>query len=120
MTREDRETRPLVMKAFRRLRKAGYVAKANFMCCGTCASSACFEEAEETKKAGVVWWHKQDDTSYRETGELWIGFGSVDDVSESTNSDAVGQDVVKALVDAGLKVEWNGSSKQRIRVTGRA
>ena len=114
-------TRPLVLKVFRQLRKLGFVAKANFSCCGTCASSETFEEAEETGKDAVAWWHHQDEDSYRRSGTLYIGFGHVDDHDDSTGEfgDQVGRTIAKLLVDAGLKVEWGGSSHQRIMVVGK-
>lgn len=113
-------TRPLVLKVFRQLRKLGFVAKPNFMCCGSCASSMTFEEAEETGKVAVAWWHSQDEESYREGGELYIGFGHVDDNDDDTTElgNQVGRTITKLLIDAGLKVTWTGSSDTRICVVG--
>jgi len=115
------ETRPLVMKAFRVLRKLGFVAKPNFSCCGTCASHEAFAIAKESGKTVVAWWHHQDEDHYRKRGTLYIGFGHVKDVDDSTTElgDQVGRLVAKALVDVGLKVEWGGDSGQRIMVVGK-
>ena len=115
------ETRPLVLKAFRRLRRLGFVAKPNFLCCGTCASYRAFEIAKETGKTSVVWWHRQDEKNYRECGQLFLGFGHMDDVDDSTDGlgNQVGLVIAKALADVGLKIEWNGNSQRRICVFGK-
>jgi hypothetical protein len=89
-------------KAFRELRKLGYTAKQNFMCCQNCAWHALSDE--EAKKA--VFYHRQDSDS-------WGSYGKLDDdlyLAWSGNA----AEIVAVLRKHGLLVAHDGSANQRI------
>ena len=89
-----------VRKAFSALRKAGYFAKMNFMCCQSCGWAAVPSEKAEK----VVFFHAQDNEQ-RKAGKnfllAWAG---------------AGKEIVSILKAAGLKVHWNGSLSERILI----
>ena len=89
-----------VRKAFSALRKAGYFAKMNFMCCQSCGWAAV--PSEKAEKA--VFFHAQDNAR-RKTGKSFCLSWSGD-----------GKEIVSILKAAGLKIQWQGSSHQRILV----
>lgn len=62
---DERSDRQRLADAFKVLRKAGWAARMNFQCCGSCASAAL--HAEDQKK-GVerphIFWNRQGDDSF--------------------------------------------------------
>lgn len=123
---DKEKTYALVLKAFAQLRKEGYLAEANYLCCQTCAGYALTEKAVKLKKKaigmdiqGCVFWHGQDEENFWEEGVLFLAFGQL-------NSDqhgkiglptiTVGKHVVKVLKQHGLKVAWDGKLRTRIKV----
>lgn len=105
---DARAVRAGITKAFRILRKRGYVALQNFMCCQSCARS---EIANRFDKKGtpeedrkLVFYHQQDAVALRETGTVFLAW--------SGN----GWEIAYALRDAGLQVEWDGDPEKRILV----
>ena len=86
--------------AFKALRKAGYFARQNFMCCQSCGWAA----VPEHKAEKVVFYHNQD-AAYMKKGKdfclAWTGDG---------------HEICKILTENGIEVEWNGSEAQRITV----
>jgi hypothetical protein len=125
-----RETRESVMAVMAEMRKLGYVARANFMCCGGCAGSAISKDTAKNvlagkKKlpAGGVFWHRQDEESFREHGELNIRYGRIecwDDekcIWKSELPDSyIGHLLERKLKEKGLKVEWSGDVDETITV----
>jgi len=113
----DNETRSKVVTAFRKLRSKGFIARANYLCCQTCAGHAIGEELDKQialgkKMNGYVFWHRQDEDSYWRTGVLFLAYGGAGE----TSTEKAGRTVVETLEACGLKVEWNGDIGQRIRV----
>ena len=113
------ETRRRVLIAFKQLRKENnLIARANYMCCTSCAGYQISEdlEAYELKgkpKAGHVFWNRQSEQSFQSTGEVYLQFsGTNDDTVE------VGRIIAKTLRDNGIVVEWNETPTQCIRVIG--
>lgn len=101
-----RDLRKKVSKAFRSLRRQNITAKANFMCCSGCATSA----MELKGKKGGVYWHRQADASLKEYGTLYIGFCTDD----GEGAKEVGAALRDALVAAGVDVSWNGSGDKKV------
>ena len=65
-------------QAFRELRKLGYFARQNFMCCQNCAWAAV--PLDVTK---VVFYHKQDADQLNDTGECFLAWsGDRDEIAE--------------------------------------
>ena len=86
-------------EVFAELRKLGYFARTNFMCCAGCGWAAIDGDKEK-----VVFYNKQDNEC-KEIGRSfylsWIG-----DAAE----------IIGALSRAGFPVMWDGNSGRRIRV----
>lgn len=111
----------LIGSVFPALRKQKLYARANFMCCGSCAAYGLGQDMEAAAlkgkaKDGAVYWHNQDDESLRQRGYVYLGFGAYE--KGSLSGAAVGKLVADACTAAGLTVEWNGSEDERIHVVG--
>lgn len=110
-----REARQRVLEAFRQLRRKGIVARANYLCCTSCASYALHETAKQRPKAiGYAYWHQQNEEEMWRSGELYIGFAAVDD--EDPAHMEIGQRVVAELKKQGLEVEWPEDPDIKIKV----
>jgi len=93
---------------FKELRKIGYVARQNFSCCTSCAS---YELGDYFSKKGIpegkgrkaVYYHHQNtqdiDKGFIHLG--WSGDGTV---------------ITTLAKKVGLKVDWNGSKDNKIKV----
>ena len=91
--------RDKISAAFRELRKDGYLARMNFMCCSTCGWAA-LEEASNK----VVFFHNQDNDRLKETGKTFLSW--------SGN----GKKLVKVLKKHKLKPIWDGENTTRISI----
>ncbi len=114
--------RNTVGKAFAVLRKQDFIARVNFSCCTGCASYELSEMARSRKKDRAVFWHRQDDESFREGYPLHIRYfylapegNESDTTAEET---AVGEQVVAALKEQHLQIKWDGDPHYTIQVTG--
>ena len=87
--------------AFRNLRKAGYLAKRNFWCCGSCGVSA-IERNYPKYQNRYVFASKQSESDLRNRGVLRVDWAGL------------GVEIVRLIEEAGLVVEWSGNSEQRI------
>jgi hypothetical protein len=88
-------------KAFKALRKEGYFARQNFMCCQGCGWSAVPEGREEK----VVFYHSQDASQMRKGEDFclaWTGDGN---------------EICRILNENGVETKWDGSKSTRIIVT---
>ena len=86
--------------AFKALRKAGYFAKQNFLCCQSCGWAAMTDE--QSNKA--VFYHRQDADDLKENGTCHLAW------------DGDGNEIVKILNDNGVKTEWSGEKNKRIKI----
>lgn len=86
--------------AFKDLRKAGYFARQNFLCCQSCGWAAMTEE--QSNKA--VFYHGQDNDDLKETGTCYLVWSGD------------GKEIVAILKKHGVKVEWEGSEDKRIKI----
>lgn len=86
--------------AFKALRKAGYFARQNFLCCQNCGWSAVPDGQDEK----VVFYHKQDADDLKESGTCHLAWSGD------------GKEIVKILNDNGVKTEWEGSENKRIKI----
>jgi hypothetical protein len=87
-------------KAFKALRKLGYVAKQNFLCCQNCAWSALTDEQAEK----AVFYHAQDFSDLKRSRSCCLAWSG--DANE----------IIKVLNDNGVHTEWNGSENTRIKI----
>ena len=122
MTKE--ETRVKVLNVFKELRKEGFLARANFLCCQNCAGYDLAHQAEKKfsqnkEVKGCVYWHKHDEKNYRENGRLFLAYGNLDTqygkIGLSSNKE-VGEIIVKKLEMYGVEFEWDGDPLNRILV----
>jgi hypothetical protein len=110
--------------AFRAMRKAGLLARQNFLCCGNCGGYAMATKAVELKKAGktvngCAFYHAQANESKNEGRDFYITYGELDTTEFGTiglPTVEVGKIVASCLADAGVKHEWNGDPNQNIKV----
>jgi len=97
----------IIRKAFAKLRTKGWVARMNFMCCGSCGC------AELENKYGLkdgdkfVFYHGQGNDNLKANGRVNLIWGAtVED----------GGDLVDILDEFGLLPVWNGSTNRTIRI----
>ena len=116
-------------RAFAALEAAGLIARQDFACCTTCATSEIWDEVSEPSAwRGNVWFHQQDTERAVEGDGLYLGYGARDERSRwrrlrgagasdaSDDTAAIGREVAQALRDAGLAVTWDGHVDRRILV----
>lgn len=130
--------------AFALLRREGYVARQNFLCCRSCAGTRiaydlrAYSPEKRAACKGAVFYTRQDaeqlapahrfwrDSSTRPEFSLHISFGQID-FAASQDDDvftvgmdtaAVGRALVAALHRVGLRTSWNGSEDVRVEVVG--
>jgi hypothetical protein len=96
-----------ITKAFKELRKKGWVARMNFTCCGSCGC------AELESKYGLkdddkfVFFHQQGFDHLKEYGKVHLVWGgTVED----------GGELVDILDKFGLFPVWNGSVDRTVRI----
>jgi hypothetical protein len=121
---EKNAVRKKVIQVFAEMRKQGFIARANFRDCNTCAGYAIACDAEKMKEKGkeikgIMFWHNQAEASFRQDGCLFIGYGNVKIEKFGTlglPTNEVGNILVEALKKAGVIVEWDGSPDSKILV----
>jgi len=89
-----------INKAFVALRKKGYFARQNFLCCNSCGWHAIPDD--QAKKA--VFYHAQSADDLKKEGKCWLSW--------SGN----GVEIVKVFQNAGVTANWNGDSDQKIQI----
>lgn len=126
---------------FGQLRKLGYLARMNFLCCAGCASYDLATRAAALKDKGktvngVVFWHRQDEDRYQESGRLFLRYGKAStqehgDIGKPTVE--VGHEVVNLINKAAAEyaainarasgreeslvtVQWDGNESSCIEV----
>tara|TARA_R110000868_G_C10726827_1_gene751257 strand:+ start:261 stop:560 length:300 start_codon:yes stop_codon:yes gene_type:complete len=87
-------------KAFADLRKVGYFAKQNFLCCQSCGWAAIPEE----NKDKAVFYHAQDNDDKKEGKDFYIVW--------SGN----GAEICQIFNRNGVNTNWNGSIDTRIMI----
>ncbi len=114
--------RDAVGKAFASLRKQGFIARVNFSCCTGFASYELSEMARTRRKDRAVFWHRQDDESFREGYPLHIRYFYLapegNDSDTASEEKSVGEQVVAALKEQHLQIEWDGNPQYTIQVIG--
>ncbi len=107
--------RPKVNRAFRALRKGNLICRMSFSCCMGCACAELDPMVKARKARGAVYFHKQDDSSFRKGHDLYIRYASAgkDDLK---GWKAIGDEVKAALEAEGLVVEWDSDVNMAICV----
>ncbi|MFH8515865.1 DUF6891 domain-containing protein [Streptomyces gelaticus] len=109
VTDADRLTR-----AFTRLEQGGITAREHFTCCRSCGLSE-IRGAGQKDARGFVFFSSQGTEAAASGHGLALYYGGFDEAADETA--AVGREVVEALGDAGLTVEWHGSPDEAIELT---
>ncbi|WP_336318317.1 DUF6891 domain-containing protein [Streptomyces lavendofoliae] len=104
-----------VALAFAALEARGVVAREHFTCCRTCGTSEMGAEGDGGSR-GFVFFHTQCTEGAAAGRGLPLLYGGFDGRAETTA--AVGREVVAALGERGLAVDWDGSPERAIVVTG--
>jgi hypothetical protein len=119
------EKRKKLIQAFKALRKQGFIARADYLCCSSCAGYAIAEKVSKMTKEkvakvkGCVFWHHQDEQNFWSNGHLYLAYGELNSTTHGKvglPTKEEGMIVVKELENQGLKVEWDGDSNSRIKV----
>ena len=87
-------------KAFAELRKKGYFAKQNFMCCQSCA----WAELSEKEAEKVVFYHNQDYRDLKRGDDLYLAWAGN------------GNYIAETLIKFGMHIDWDGTPNTRIVV----
>jgi hypothetical protein len=122
--------------AFGELNANGIVARADFSCCGSCASAEIGDELDDTRHwIGYVYFHSQDTDHLVDSGTTYIGYGAFEPenfdedawnrLSEQEQNDIYFRDVARMLDDVvfpivrrhGIEPEWNRSLGTRVLLT---
>lgn len=117
------EFKDKVLSAFKAVRKYGIYARANFMCCRSCASYDLFTKAKDKEDIlGAVYYCKQAEEHLNEKkpgkGDLYISFGVSEGGELKSLKDAyIGKLLVMCLQDVGLHPDWNGDENDAIYVS---
>ena len=89
-------------KAFRELRKAGYVAKQNF---GLSLSDAIFQIDDIDNIDKLVFYQQQDNDDLNEFGECYLAwFGDANEI-------------INILNNNNIVTEWDGKNHSRIKIS---
>ncbi|MEE1767304.1 hypothetical protein PUR34_03710 [Streptomyces sp. JV185] len=110
VTDADRLTR-----AFARLEQGGITAREHFACCRSCGLAEIRGAGQEDAR-GFVFFHTQGTASAAAGHGLTLYYGGFGEAADETAF--VGREVVEALGDAGLTVEWDGAPDRAIELTG--
>ncbi len=117
------EFKAKILKAFALIRKFKVQARANFMCCRSCASAALYNKALSNPAIiGAVYYCTQSEQYLKDDkpgeGSLYISFGVSDSGEERGLTTAyIGKLLIVCLQDAGLHPEWDGSENNAILVS---
>lgn len=113
-------------EAFKRMRKAGLLARQRFECCGSCAGYAMAERATELvdkgkrdRIMGSVFYHRQDAADLDDRGFVYLAYGPLETAKHGTvgkPTEEVGKMVTRILAEVGLAFEWDGNPNTRILV----
>lgn len=97
------DTSKKVSQAFRKLRRDGYFARMNFLCCSSCGWNA----IPDDKVNQAVFYNCQSADSLKETGEVYLQWSGD------------GEHIAKRLKETGLQVIWDGNEKSAILASSR-
>ena len=118
----------VIKPAFAKLRKRGYIARMNYLCCGTCLSYGLSEIAEKKGKKGYLGWHRQDTEKADRLGYIHIGYGV--DKNQWIDEETLAKDIARELMTQAYKwnadvgnrevwVDWDWSTDTRIKLAWR-
>jgi len=94
---------------FKALRKKGYIARQNYLCCGSCGA---YELGELFSKKGIpegderkaVTYCRQSGAHFKECANVYLNWGGN------------GNEIVQTAHELGIVCDWDGSHASRIRL----
>lgn len=103
------EAKQKVNELFKALRKKGYIAKQNYLCCGSCGayelgqyfSAKGIPEGDQRK---AVTYCRQSGQHFKETANVYLNWGGD------------GHEIVATAVGLGIPFIWDGTKEQRIKL----
>lgn len=104
------EGRALLAAAFRQLRKDGWWARMNHLCCQTCLT---FDTDDEKPYIGF---HSQDNDRIPESGYTFLTHGPPTCEHDTLADGVWSKRAVEVIESMGLTVEWDGTMATRIKV----
>ena len=125
VTPPPRTVKERIRDAFKQIRKQGGIARMNYTCCQSCAWAEIESDYPDANDdSTIVFYHRQDAEALTKYGNLerdwtWKGDERVYYtrklyLAHQGNSDFI----ARVLRDNGLTLEWDGTSRQRIAITG--
>jgi hypothetical protein len=102
-----------VNQLFKLARKALFVARQDFLCCGNCAIHQLASEKMEGTR--YVFYHHQAAEGMREFGGVYLDYGMLGGSDETTR--LVGAEIHILATRAGLLVEWDGNPWHKVHLT---
>lgn len=97
-------------EVFKALRKKGFIARQNYMCCQSCGWSSIEIEYDINDDSNVVFYHAQDYEAFNNGNLEYM-------IHLAWNGD--GETIKKTFEEFGFNVVWNGSEHQRIGILPR-
>jgi hypothetical protein len=118
-TTDNRTDRDRLADAFKALRRQGYLARANFSCCGSCGSYELGERlAARPALNGYVFWNRQSNDAFKQRGRRGLDENLHSTLYLAWSGDAAV--LVAALRAEGLTVEHDGTEARCIEVKAQA
>ena len=118
-TRRHENAAPIMaqmQKTWRKLKREKIVGVRG-QCCGSC--SACEggnKMDEDDSLIGYAYYHVQDRESLDAHGELYVGYGARDHEIEGAGT-RIGQILRLIFERGGFVVDWDGTSRTRLKLT---
>jgi hypothetical protein len=104
------EGRALLAAAFRQLRRDGWWARMNHLCCQSCLT----HDTDDDKP--YIGFHAQDNERIPESGYTYLTHGPPTGEHDIYYEGVWSKRAVKVIEGQGLTVEWDGSMASRIKV----
>lgn len=118
--------------AFRAMRRAGLIARQNYLCCSSCAGAQIAVDIEnkidkdpkaKDKIAGTCFYHRQDAAALGRRGNdaiMMLRYGNLDTQKHGmvgNTTEEVGRIVCQALRESGIGFEWDGDPSKCIEIS---
>lgn len=123
-----------INELFSRARKAGLVARQNYLCCSSCAGYGLTEDIQKMvdkgkpRPKGTLYYHRQDADALKEPkrgygrldrGTMMLRYGPVDSTKYGSIGlpvEECGQIICQILKEVGIKFEWSGKGSECIAI----
>lgn len=92
---------------FKEFRKEGFIARQDYLCCNSCATSALEADYNVDENSSYVFYHGQDADAFENkmlTRTLYLGW------------QGNGKKLVEIIKAHGFQVDWDGTEERKIGV----